>query len=145
MQQPTISLKPLKTRADIELLVNRFYDKLLADERIGYMFAHIVGSHWQKHLEKMYRFWESNIFDSDSYQGNPMLQHIKLHKRQAMSTEMFNLWLAYWQQTVTELFAGERAEKALFRAASIKDLMQQRVLTDELPHFMQHIRSNINQ
>ena len=58
---------------------------------------------------------------------------------------MFNLWLAYWQQTVTELFVGEKAEKALFRAATIKDLMQQRVLTDELPHFMQHIRSNINQ
>ncbi|TCV86461.1 group III truncated hemoglobin [Testudinibacter aquarius] len=70
--------KLLENRQDIELLVNTFYQKVLADERIGYMFSHIQGSHWQKHLEKMYRFWESNIFDLDSYQGNPMLQHIRV-------------------------------------------------------------------
>ncbi|WP_267963599.1 group III truncated hemoglobin [Testudinibacter sp. TR-2022] len=58
--------------------MNTFYQKVMVDERIGYMFSHIQGSHWQKYLEKMYRFWESNIFDVDSYQGNPMLQHIEV-------------------------------------------------------------------
>ena len=138
-------MKQIENIEDIKILVNSFYERVREDDLLGDIFNTIIQDNWPKHLEKMYRFWESNIFDSDSYQGNPMLQHIKLHKRQAMSTEMFNLWLAYWQQTVTELFVGEKAEKALFRAATIKDLMQQRVLTDELPHFMQHIRSNINQ
>ncbi|WAX72140.1 group III truncated hemoglobin [Gallibacterium anatis] len=132
--------KLLEDRNDIELLVNRFYDSLLADDRIGYMFTHLRGKHWQAHLEKMYRFWESNIFDMESYQGNPMLAHIKIHNRQPMSEEMFAIWLSHWQNTVNQLFHGEKAEKALFRAATIKDLMQQRVLTDELPMFMQKIR-----
>ncbi|MGR6981008.1 group III truncated hemoglobin [Testudinibacter sp. P27/CKL/0425] len=145
MQPSSLFPKALENRQDIELLVNCFYDKILADERIGYMFNHIHGSHWQKHLEKMYRFWESNIFDLESYQGNPMLQHIKLHKRQPMNYDMFEVWLSHWKQTVDELFVGEKAEKALQRAESIKDLMEQRVLTDDLPMFMQRIRSNISQ
>lgn len=132
--------KLLENRADIELLVNTFYDHVCADPRIGYMFDHLKGKHWQAHLEKMYRFWESNIFDLESYQGNPMLAHIKLHNRQPMSEEMFAIWLTHWQDTVHQLFHGEKAEKALFRAATIKDLMQQRVLTDELPMFMKRIR-----
>ncbi|MBV7388373.1 group III truncated hemoglobin [Pasteurellaceae bacterium TAE3-ERU1] len=133
--------KPLETRADIELLVNAFYDKVLADERIGYVFQHIVGRHWQKHLEKMYRFWASVLLGEESYQGNPMLTHIKLHKRQPLNEAMFDVWLALWQETVNELFEGEKAEEALFRAQSIKTLMTQRVLSDELPHFMQRIRA----
>ena len=132
--------KLLENREDIELLVNSFYQVVRADPRIGYMFDHLKGKHWQAHLEKMYRFWESNIFDIESYQGNPMLAHIKLHNRQPMSEEMFSVWLAHWQNTVNSLFHGEKAEKALFRATTIKDLMQQRVLTDELPMFMQRIR-----
>lgn len=132
--------KLLETRADIEQLVNTFYDAIRADPRIGYMFAHLRGKHWEMHLEKMYRFWESNIFEMESYQGNPMLAHIKLHNRQPMNEEMFTVWLSHWQHTVTALFHGENAEKALYRAETIKDLMQQRVLTDELPMFMQRIR-----
>ncbi|WP_279715775.1 hypothetical protein [Chelonobacter oris] len=74
-----------------------------------------------------------------------MLQHIKLHKRRPMNRDMFEVWLQHWRQTVNELFVGEKAEKALFRAERIQDLMVQRVLTDDLPMFMQRIRSNINQ
>ncbi|MBE2896392.1 group III truncated hemoglobin [Pasteurellaceae bacterium HPA106] len=132
--------KVLAERADIELLVNTFYDKVLADERIGYVFKHIVGRHWQKHLEKMYRFWASVLLAEDSYQGNPMLTHIKLHKRQPLSEAMFEVWLTLWQDTVNALFVGEKADEACFRAQSIKTLMTQRVLSDELPHFMQRIR-----
>lgn len=135
--------KTIENPKDIQLLVNTFYDKIHADPRIGYMFAHLKGKHWQAHLEKMYRFWESNLLNADSYQGNPMLAHIKLHKRQPMSEEMFAIWLDHWYQTVDELFIGETAEKAKSMASSIQQLMIQRVLSDELPHFMQRIRPNI--
>lgn len=134
--------KKLETTDDIKLLVDTFYTNLLADERIGYMFAHLKGKHWQAHLEKMYRFWSDNAFNSTEYQGNPMLAHIKLHKRQAMSYEMFAIWFEYWQNTVNQLFYGETAEHLIFRASTIKDLMEQRVLTDELPMFMRKIRPN---
>lgn len=132
--------KPLENATDIQSLVNTFYAKIMADPRIGYMFAHLKGKHWQAHLEKMYRFWESNIFDLKNYQGNPMLAHIKLHKHQPMSYALFAIWLEHWENTVHQLFIGDKAEKAISRARSIKDLMEQRVLTDDLPMFMRRIR-----
>ena len=50
--------KDILSRADIELLVNRFYDKVKEDAILGYLFNDVAKTNWQVHLPKMYDFWK---------------------------------------------------------------------------------------
>ena len=51
------NMKAINNREDIELLVNKFYEKVKVDETIGYIFNEIANINWDKHLPKMYDFW----------------------------------------------------------------------------------------
>ena len=54
--------KDITSKADIEMLVNRFYDKVKVDDLIGYFFTKVVQVNWDKHLPVMYRFWDNALF-----------------------------------------------------------------------------------
>lgn len=45
-------MKDLQTREDIELLVDKFYDKVKEDEVIGFFFNDIAKVDWSLHLPK---------------------------------------------------------------------------------------------
>ena len=48
--------KDIANRTDIELLVNKFYDKVTADTTIGYIFTDVAKVNWELHLPRMYDF-----------------------------------------------------------------------------------------
>lgn len=123
----TVVKNDIATRQDIELLVNRFYEKVRADATIGYIFNDLVKVNWEAHLPVMYDFWESVIFFTGSYGGNPMITHRKLHQVAHLTTEHFNAWLKLFTETVDELFEGEKAELARQRALSIATVMQLKI------------------
>ncbi len=54
--------KDIENRKDIELLVRSFYDKVKADDTIGYIFNDIAKVNWEKHLPVMFDFWENVLF-----------------------------------------------------------------------------------
>lgn len=113
--------KEIESRKDIELLVNRFYDKVKENAVIGQMFAHV---NWETHLPLMYNFWENAIFYSGGYNGNPLKSHQQLHQASPLSKEHFDTWLHIFTSTIDELFIGEKAELAKQRAISIATVMQ---------------------
>lgn len=113
--------KEIESRTDIELLVNRFYDKVKENPVIGQMFAHV---NWETHLPLMYNFWENAIFYSGGYNGNPLKSHQQLHQASPLSKEHFDTWLHIFTSTIDELFIGEKAELAKQRAISIATVMQ---------------------
>jgi hemoglobin len=112
------------TRVDIERMVNCFYDKVKTDPSIGYIFNDLVKVNWDKHLPVMYDFWESVIFFTGTYSGNPMVTHRKLHQVANLTPEHFKAWLSLFTSTIDELFEGEKAELAKQRAFSIATVMQ---------------------
>lgn len=116
-------MKKLESREDIELLVNSFYDKVVMDEEIGFFFNEIAKVDWDKHLPKMYAFWESVLFGQMSYKGNPMGAHFPINKIRAMEQKHFDRWLKLWTATVEEHFAGENADLAIYKAENIAKLM----------------------
>ncbi|MDR2205276.1 MAG: group III truncated hemoglobin [Flavobacteriaceae bacterium] len=116
-------MKPLETRTDIEFLVNRFYHKVRADEKIGIFFTEIVKVNWEFHLPKMYNFWETLLFGKAVYKGNPMAVHFPINAKKAMEKEHFNRWLELWTKTVEENFTGKMAKSAVSKAKNIADLM----------------------
>ena len=67
--------KDISNRADVELLVNSFYNKVREDELISFFFTKIVAVDWEKHLPVMYDFWDNILFYAGKYEGNPMAKH----------------------------------------------------------------------
>jgi len=116
-------MKKLESREDIELLVNSFYQKVIQDETIGFFFKDIIKVDWDKHLPKMYSFWETILFGQMSYKGNPMAVHFPINELQAMEKKHFDQWLFLWKSTIEELFIGESADMAIYKSENIAKLM----------------------
>lgn len=116
-------MKKLEDRKDIELLVNTFYKKVQADGTIGHFFNDIAKVDWSVHLPKMYSFWETLLFGQVSYKGNPMAAHFPINEVQAMEKHHFQHWLKLWTETVEQLFTGEAADLAIYKATNISQLM----------------------
>ncbi|QHT68337.1 group III truncated hemoglobin [Rhodocytophaga rosea] len=113
-------IKDIQNRQDIELLVRSFYDKVNQDALLSPVFNDVAAVHWESHLPVMYDFWSSMLLGEKSYKGNPFQKHIPL----PINKVHFERWLAYFIETVDELFTGEVAEEAKMRARSIASVFQ---------------------
>jgi hemoglobin len=118
-------------REDLGLLMEKFYGKLLADESISYLFTEVAKIDLPKHLPVLVDFWESILFQADTYQKNAMKVHIDLHRQSPLQARHFKTWLAYFHKTVDELFEGEKAELAKQRATSIATVMQIKLIEQD--------------
>lgn len=118
----------IKNRSDIEKLINAFYDKIKTDTKIGYFFTEVAHVNWEKHLPRMYDFWENIMFSTGDFVGNPMAKHKELHQKSTMTKAHFQHWNAFFDETVDELFAGEKAEEIKQRAANIATAMMYKTL-----------------
>lgn len=113
----------IESRADVELLVNTFYDSIRAHPLLGPIFNDIAQVNWETHLPKMYSFWGSLLLGEHSFSGNPMATHIQLSKTIPLSSIEFSAWIELFNATVDGLFQGEKATEAKTRAANIARLM----------------------
>lgn len=103
----------LETLDDIREVVDGFYGKVRQDELLGPIFDEKVGDHWDVHLEKMYRFWQTVLLqEGQTYFGNPFMKHAPL----PIFQPHFERWLALWKQTLEAGFQGPKADEALERA-----------------------------
>ena len=114
-----IYMKDITTSEDIKSLVDGFYEKVKADEVIGFIFNDVAHVDWPKHLPKMYAFWEFLLLGKDTYQGNPMEVHKKLHSIIPLTEAHFTRWLQLFHETVDENFQGLVAEDAKNRSRLI--------------------------
>ncbi len=116
-------MKKLESREDIELLVNLFYTKVVKDETIGFFFKDVIKVDWDKHLPKMFSFWETILFGQINYKGNPMAVHFPVNRSEAMEKKHFEKWLELWKQTIDENFTGQNASMAIIKSENIANLM----------------------
>jgi len=120
-------MRDLACKEDIILLVNEFYFKIQNDSVIGYIFTDVAKLNWDLHLPKMYIFWESILFGMGDYNGNPMVVHIDLNKKEKLKPQHFERWKALWIETVETLFDGPKSKEAISRASSIAALIEFKV------------------
>ncbi len=116
--------KDISSREDLFQLVSKFYEKLLADDSINYLFTDIAKIDLAHHLPLLVDFWDSVLFQSDTYHKNAMQPHINLHQKSPLQAPHFETWLRYFNETVDELFEGEKAFLAKERALSIATVMK---------------------
>ena len=123
--------KDIGNREDIDLLMNVFYEKLLKDDTINYIFTDVVKINIKTHIPVIADFWESILFNSNIYHNNPMKIHLDIQNKTPLLKHHFDTWLGYFNSTVDELFEGRISVKAKERALSIATVMQIKIAQQE--------------
>jgi hemoglobin len=120
----------LTDRTDVVRLVDAFYGRVRGDNILSPIFDGVAHVDWDRHLPKMYDFWESVLFGKIRFKGNPLIVHRDLARRTPLTIVEFERWLELFQISVDALFAGPRAEEAKVRASRIAVVMQHHIATD---------------
>ena len=118
-------MKPdISTRNDLDFLMRKFYDKLLVDDVVGYLFTEVIDLDLEEHFHQLVDFWEVQLLEGGRYQGNPMKVHMDLHFKEALTKAHFDRWLEHFNNSVDEHFEGTKAHLAKERALSIATVME---------------------
>jgi hemoglobin len=120
--------KDIENREDLLILVQEFYKKLLADDSISYLFTEVAKVDLDHHLPVLVDFWDSILFQSDTYRKNAMQPYIILHQKSSVNKQHFETWLRYFNETVDELFSGNNSFIIKERALSIATVMKIKLL-----------------
>jgi len=105
-------MREIENAQDVHELVQTFYQKVLKDEILGPFFTRI---NFDDHLPKMEFFWRFVLLDESGYTTSVTDKH--MHMR--LTEEHFKRWLSLFNQTLDELFIGEKVSLAKQRAAII--------------------------
>lgn len=117
-------MKDIQTRADIEQLMREFYNRLLDDPAISYIFTEVAKINLEDHLPHLADFWEQSLFYTGNYKKNVMQLHLDLNEKEQLTNTHFDIWLSHFNATTDSLFKGENAEKIKSRALSIATIMK---------------------
>lgn len=113
----------IKTMDQVKELVDKFYEKVNADNLLSPVFNQEARVNWEEHLPKMYRFWGSILLGTADYNGRPFPPHAVLQIRK----EHFDRWIQLFIETVNENFEGQLAEEAKRRAETIATIFQHKL------------------
>ena len=125
--------KDISSREDIELLMNAFYERLLADDRINYIFTDVANINIKAHIPVIVNFWESVLLNENVYHNNTMKIHMDLNDKTEITKEHFTVWLNHFNTTVDEMFEGQIAMLAKQRARSVATLMEIKIAQNKKP------------
>ncbi|KGO93236.1 group III truncated hemoglobin [Flavobacterium subsaxonicum] len=117
-------MKDIENRADLELLMSEFYNRLLADPAINYIFTDVAKTDIAAHLPHIVSFWEQVLFATGGYKTNVMQLHLELNGKEKLTNAHFDVWLGHFFNTTDALFAGSNSEKIKTRAQSIATVMK---------------------
>lgn len=102
-------MNKIRSKKDVEELVDSFYLRVLKDEQLAPFFKHLD---FTTHLPKMVHFWSFVLLDEPGYTTNVT----EKHEHMRLNKELFDRWVALFHATVDDLFEGEKAELAKQRA-----------------------------
>lgn len=115
-----LKMPDIQTKADVELLVNSFYEKVLKDDVLSPFFAKL---NFEKHLPKMVHFWTFVLLDESGYTTDVTKKHLHM----PLKKEHFDQWIALFNATTDSLFEGSNAEKAKQRAFLIRWTIESKI------------------
>jgi hemoglobin len=114
----------LDSRDNIEAFVDRFYERMLADEQLAPIFIDVAGIELDAHLPHIKDYWCKLLLGERGYQRHTMNIHRRLHGKRALRRADFERWLTLFTSTVDDYYAGNSAERAKQVAAAIAANME---------------------
>lgn len=120
-------------RADIEDIVQRFYETTLTDPIIGFIFTDVAKIDLEQHLPIIVDFWSDSLLEKDKvnngirekgklerrYTGNPLQAHLDIHQKIPLKPGHFTRWLFLFNKAVDERHSGANADKMKRQAESV--------------------------
>ncbi len=112
---------PIIEEAALPALLDRFYARVREDAELGPVFNAVVHD-WPEHLKRLAAFWSSVMLTTGRYKGNPMMKHLVHADR--IAPEMFERWLAIWEETTAEILSPRAATAMQAKAHRIAESLQ---------------------
>lgn len=122
-------MRDIETRKDIEILLQEFYNRLLKDNSISYIFTDVAKIDLEAHLPHLADFWEQVLFHTGGYRKNVLQIHLDLHAKEKLTDEHFETWLKHFYATTDSLYGGTNAEAIKTRALSVANVMKIKIYT----------------
>lgn len=117
------TLKDISNLEDIKLMVNTFYDNIRKDDLLGPIFNDKLQDRWAVHLEKMYGFWQTILFDVRAYSGS----QFPPHKQLPVDKTHFDRWIEIFNATIDTIFSGPITEEAKMRATNMAFMFNHKI------------------
>lgn len=114
-----MSKSDVLNRADIEDIVARFYETMLKDPIVGFIFTDVAKINLEQHLPIIVDFWADSIFKENKYTGNPLLKHLQIHQLMPLRAGHFTRWLYLFNQAVDQHHAGINSTRMKERAETV--------------------------
>lgn len=127
MTAATGPARDIADRADLDVLLRRFYTTAFQDPLIGPFFTEIAHTDLAVHLPRITDFWERALFRTAAYRRNVYGPHQDLHRQRPLTAEHFGRWVQLWHATVDGLHTGPRAERAKAQGERMAVAMLQRL------------------
>jgi hemoglobin len=117
-------MKDIQTPEEIYIVVDEFYKKLLADEKISYLFTDVVKIKLEEHLPILVTFWSQAILGTGGYVNNLTQIHLDVNAKSYLSKELFDIWLTHFEAAINENFEGFNCERMKNQAHNLSTIMQ---------------------
>jgi hemoglobin len=108
---------------DVDRFVRAFYRKVATDDLLGPIFE-TAGVDWTAHISKLVDFWALQLFGVRGYEGNPLRAHAPVHATRPFQPAHYARWLALFDETIDDLYAGPVTEFAKARARKMANALQ---------------------
>jgi len=109
-------ISDVTNRRDIEDIVTRFYDDMLKDPIVGYIFTDVAKIDLPEHLPLIINFWDDIVFKHKNYRGNALQKHLELNQTLSLTPGHFTRWLYLFAKAIDAKYAGDNAELMKKRA-----------------------------
>lgn len=127
--------RDISTRTDLEHLLQLFYETLLLEQDMQYIFLEVAQIDLKTHLPLLVDFWEQILLQPNGYKRNVLKKHTNLHDKTPLTIAHFQKWLQTFEATVDLLFKGPVAQKAKNSAQSIATVIQTKLGQKKDPNY----------
>ena len=117
-------MKDIETPEDIHRIVSTFYDLLLQDQSISYLFTDVVVIKLEEHLPILVTFWSQALLGTGGYFNNLTQIHLDLHQKSALTPELFQIWLSHFNVAIDRHHQGFNCERMKTQALNLATVMQ---------------------
>ena len=122
-----IEKKDIEERAELERMLEIFYQKAFKDDLISHFFLEVVPLNLETHIPVITDFWESVLLDGRNNKKNVMEIHLNISEKSKIGKEHLDRWVKLFTETVEEMFEGPKAALAKQRATSIATMMHLKI------------------
>jgi hemoglobin len=117
-------MNDIQTPEQIFTVVDEFYKKLLADDKISFLFTDVVKIKLEEHLPILVTFWSQAILGMGGYVNNLTQIHLDVNAKSYLSKELFEIWLTHFEAAIDENFEGFNCERMKNQAHNLSTIMQ---------------------